>query len=221
MVAVRKFLFDTEFDAEPEAEPDAPPPEPTFSEAELVAARAEGAKDGKAQALAEAAKSDDRRAAEALEAIGRAMAGLAGAQARAFEETRQGAIAIAAAIATKIAPEIARRGADESIAAMLGERLPDLLDEPRLVIRLEPARIDAIKDRIDAIAHQCGYAGKVIFLADDALDAPDCRIEWADGGVERAVARVAGEIDQIVAQYLASDGPAPPSHPDAPITPEP
>ena len=56
-------------------------------------------------------------------------------------------------------------------------------------------------------------AGKLIFLAADGLDAPDCRIEWADGGVERMMARVAGDIDRIVAQYLAPDGAAPAPQP--------
>jgi flagellar assembly protein FliH len=211
MVAAKRFLFDTEFDAVPEDDAEAPPPEPTFSAAALADARAEGMAEGKAVALAEARRSDDRRVAEALEAIGRALGGLAPAQASALEETRRGAIAIAVAIARKIAPEIARRGADEAVAALLADRLPDLLDEPRLVIRLDAARIDAVKERLESVATRSGYGGKLIFLAANGLDAPDCRIEWADGGVERLMARVAGEIDQIVAQYLASPGETPAS----------
>lgn len=205
MVAVRKFLFDTEFDAEAEDDVELPPPEPSFSAAELAAAREAGIAEGRAAALAEAGRSDDRRATEAMEAIGRTLAGIGPVQDRALAETRKGAIAIAAAIVRRIAPELARRHADDAVAATLAERLPDLLDEPRLVIRLDAARIDTMKERLEAVAAQSGYAGKLIVLAADGLDAPDCRIEWADGGVERQMARVMDEIDRIVAQYLASD----------------
>ncbi len=213
MVAVRKFLFDTAFDEDAEEEIEAPPPAPTFSEAELAAARAQGAAEGERRARDAAERTDARRTAEALEKIAAAVAGLAAQQAAALEETRRGAMALAAAIARKIAPELARRGADDAIATLFAERLPDLVDEPRLVIRLDAPRIDAVKDRLEAVATSVGYAGRLIFLAADGLDAPDCRMEWADGGVERLMARVADEIDRIVAQYLAPDGAAPAREP--------
>ncbi len=213
MVAIRKFLFDNEFDGDPQPEPEAPPPPPTFSEAELAQARDEGMEAGRAAARAEAERSDERRTAEALEAIAGTVATLAAAQAAAIADMRHGAMALAAAIARKIAPELARRGADDAVANLVADRLPDLMDEPRLVIRLDETRIDAVKDRLEAVTARVGYAGKLIFLAADGLDAPDCRIEWADGGVERMMARVSGEIDRIVEQYLAYDGAAPEPQP--------
>jgi len=145
MVTVTKFLFDTEFlagEKEDAAVEPAPPPEPTFSQAELDAARAAGFADGRKRALVEAASASDRLAAEALEAIGTRLAATKEAQDRALDEARRGAVAIAAAIAGKIAPEIARRAAVEGIAALVAERLPDLMEEPRVVVRLNPAHLD-------------------------------------------------------------------------------
>jgi flagellar assembly protein FliH len=206
MVAVRKFLFDTEFLDEgaeaPEAEA-APPPEPTFTRAELDAAREAGSADGSKRALAEAATARERLAAEALETIGERLGALGEAQARALEDTRRGAVAIAAAIACKIAPEIARRHASEAVAALVAERLPDLLEEPRIVVRLAAAQLEAVKDRIESEAKRVGYAGRFILLAEDGLDAPDCRIEWADGGTERLMSRIAAEVDALIAHHLA------------------
>ena len=205
MVTIKKFLFDTEFDdglLEAEAEP-APPPEPTFSQTELDEARAQGFVEGRKRGLTEAATADGRLAAEALDAIAQCLGVLYEAQAKALEDAKRGAVAIAAAIAAKIAPEIARRAAVDGIAALVSERLPDLMDEPRVVVRLGAAQIERVKEQLDATAKRVGFSGQFILLVEDGLDAPDCRIEWADGGTERLTPRITAEIDKVVSRYLS------------------
>ncbi len=191
---------------------------PTFSEAELAAARAAGRGRGTRQAGSPRPRAPTRAGPpRRWRRSPPPSPALAPPRKRRWTTRGGPPWRLAAAIARKIAPELARRGADEAIATLFAERLSDLLDEPRLVIRLDAARIDAVKDRLEAIAAQSGYAGKLIFLAADGLDAPDCRIEWADGGVERLMARVTGEIDRIVAQYLDSPSATPPRpHPNPP-----
>jgi flagellar assembly protein FliH len=204
MAAIRKFMFDTEFldDSLVEETEPAPPPEPTYSQSELDAARAESFADGRKQGLAEAATASDRLAAEALEAIARQLSTLKDAQDSALDAARRDATAIAAAIAAKIAPEIARVAAVDSIVALVAERLPDLMEEPRVVVRLATSQLESVKTRIEETAKDIGFAGKVILLAEDGFEAPDCRIEWADGGTERIAPRVAAEIDRLVARYV-------------------
>ncbi len=205
MAAIKKFMFDTEFDGDAaveDAEP-APPPEPTYSQAELDATRAAALAEGRKKGLTEAATASDRLAAEALDAIGQQLATLKTAQDEALDAARRDAAAIAAAIAAKIAPEIARVSAVESIVAFVSERLPDLIEEPRVVVRIADTQLQPIKARLDELAQAAGFAGKFILLAEDGLQAPDCRIEWADGGTERLAPRIAAEIDRLVARYVA------------------
>jgi flagellar assembly protein FliH len=204
MATIKKFMFDTEFFDDTvveEAEP-APPPEPTYSQAEIDAARATAFTEGRKKGLAEAATASDRLAAEALDAIGQKLATLKSAQDEALDAARRDAAAIAAAIAAKIAPEIARPAAVDSIVALVGERLPELMEEPRVVVRIAPVQLDAVKQRLDALAKSTGFDGQFILLAEDGLQAPDCRIEWADGGTERLAPRIAAEIDRLIARYV-------------------
>jgi len=207
MVAIKKFMFDTEFlddDAVKEVEDAPPPPPPTFSEAELAAAKAAAFAEGRKAGLTEAATASDRLAAEALEAIGKRLATLKAAQDEALDAARRSAVAVAAAIAAKIAPEVARKAAVESISALVAERLPDLMEEPRIVVRLAPPQLDLVKARIEDTAKRIGFVGKFILLPEDGLDAPDCRIEWADGGTERIAPRIAAEIDKLVECFVSN-----------------
>ena len=206
MVAIKKFMFDTEFlddDALEEVE-EAPPPPPTFSEAELVAAKAAAFAEGRKAGLTEASTASDRLAAEALEVIGKRLAALKAAHDAALDAARRSAVAVAAAIAGKIAPEVARKSAVESISALVAERLPDLMEEPRIVVRIAPPQLDLVKARIEDTAKRIGFTGKFILLSEDGLDAPDCRIEWADGGTERIAPRIAAEIDKLVERFVSN-----------------
>ena len=206
MVAIKKFMFDTEFlddDAVEEVE-DALPPPPTFSEAELAAAKAAAFAEGRKAGLTEASTASDRLAAEALEAIGKRLASLKAAHDAALDAARRSAVAVAAAIAGKIAPEVARKSAVESISALVAERLPDLMEEPRIVVRIATPQLDLVKARIEDTAKRIGFTGKFILLSEDGLDAPDCRIEWADGGTERIAPRIAAEIDKLVERFVSN-----------------
>jgi flagellar assembly protein FliH len=205
MTAIRKFMFDTEFldEVVEEVVEAVAPPEPTYSQGELDAACESAYAEGRERALQEAATADGRLAADALGAIGKQLSTLSAAQAKALDEAKRDAVAVAAAIAGKIAPELARAGAVDSIAALVAERLPELMDEPRVVVRLNAERLDLVKARLDETAKSVGFNGQFILLPEDGLEGPDCRIEWADGGTERITGRVATEIEKIVARYLS------------------
>ena len=75
--------------------------------------------------------------------------------------------------------------------------------EPRIVVRVPDALVDALKPRIDRAAERAGYPGRVILLGDPAMSDAQSRIEWADGGVERDPARVWAEIDAVLQRHVA------------------
>ena len=76
-------------------------------------------------------------------------------------------------------------------------------DEPRIVVTVHSAHLEALKTRIDAIALEKGYAGKVILIADDNLPSTDCRVEWSDGGVERLYESLFAQIENEFTKSIA------------------
>ena len=58
--------------------------------------------------------------------------------------------------------------------------------------------------RIELLAAQAGFEGRLVILAEPAIATGDCRIEWADGGVVLDSAAIEAKISELVGRYLAS-----------------
>jgi flagellar assembly protein FliH len=204
--AFRKFRFETSFDERDSSlEKDVgPPPEPTFTVAELEAARI--------AAFAEGRQTGDGEARASIECL----AGEAAARAQvcldqlhqdlvAFKEglTRQ-TLELAMEIVRRLMPGLAEREALGEIEAVIRTCLITHASEPRIVVRVADPLLDNVRERLDAMSQQTGFAGKIILLADDGVAPGDCRVEWADGGAERDLARLNRDVDAALAQILAT-----------------
>jgi flagellar assembly protein FliH len=204
MSAARKFLFDISFDAPvtepPQAAPDAAPADP--SAAALETARAEGFAEGKEVGLMEAAARDERRLGEAVERLASGVADLVADTARQAAAHEREAAQLAATIARKLVPELARRHGLGEIEALVIECLRSVQAEPRLVLRVPEVLFGPAKERLSDLTDAAGYGGKVVLLADAALAATDCRVEWADGGIERDCERTWRDIDAAISRAL-------------------
>lgn len=225
MRAVAKFLFDNSFDVEspepqdlaaeraapaPEPVVEAPPPPPTYSAAELAAAREEGRAQGAAEAEAAAAAAAAQTRNDVLAAIRDLLPGIA-------REIDEGAVmASRFMLETTIAglrrlmPELNRRGGLAEIEGLLQETMSHLRDEARIVVRLHDGLLDALRADLDATARAAGFEGKLVLLAEADIAPGDCRIEWADGGVERAAERIWSDIEGAMMRAIAAT-PAGPS----------
>ena len=64
--------------------------------------------------------------------------------------------------------------------------------------------LDALKNRMDDLALERGFAGKLILIADDTMEASDCRVEWADGGAERLYERLFAQIENEFAKSMSA-----------------
>ncbi|WP_158047174.1 FliH/SctL family protein [Skermanella pratensis] len=223
MSSTRKFLFDTEFDVDvarrreerlaaeavtpkppPPSEPEEPPPppEPVFKSADLLQAHEDGYADGFANGKAQAEAAMAARIAATLDHLADQIEYIVQSAAESAARQREGVIEIGAVIARKLLPDFARRQGTAEIEAMIAACVGDLIDEPRLVIRLADGDLDALSERIDAITTRRGFAGKVVLLAEPTVAPGDCRIEWADGGAERDSARLWHDIDRAAARLL-------------------
>jgi flagellar assembly protein FliH len=227
MTSTRRFLFDTEFDADvarrreerlasealiprappppPEPEEPPPPPEPVFKSADLLQAHEDGYADGFANGKAAAETAATARISAALERLADQLEYIVQRAADTAARQREGVIEIGAAIARKLLPDLSRRQGTAEVETMIAAVITDLIDEPRMVIRVADADLDALSERIDAIATRRGFAGKVVLLAEPSVASGDCRIEWADGGVERDSARLWQDIDMAVARLLGGN----------------
>ena len=201
MVQTEKFLFDTTFDAEAqqaaEATKDGTPP-PSYSAEDLAEAREQGFADGRSSGLEEAAQSTEQTAAQALVAIASRLEEMTEQLARTCEDRERQAIETAAMLLRKLFPELARRHALTEVMASIGHCLEQLRDEPRVAVRIADQLLDPLRERLDSLAANAAFDGKIVLLADEALSIGDVRVEWADGGAERDTARLWAEIDRTL-----------------------
>jgi flagellar assembly protein FliH len=102
------------------------------------------------------------------------------------------------AVAKKLLPDFAARNGMQEIEALLSDTIREMAREPRLVVRIHEDQFDAVNERVQAIAVQRAYSGKVIVLADAEVLSGDCRIEWADGGIERNTQSTWRAVEQTI-----------------------
>ncbi len=208
MMQPHKFLFDRSFDLpdapRAAARKVAPPPEPTFTQAEVEAARAAGFAEGRGQALAEMAQSIEARAAAALETLASRIDEALQSRQHAAEAAQRRALETIRAIMRKAVPALCRTAPLLELETLVSECVREAFDEPRIVLRVADGVFDAMQQRLAAITGPAGFAGKVVMLADDSLDLADARVEWAEGGAERDTKRLLRDIDGALARALDS-----------------
>lgn len=233
MAVVRKFLFDNDFGAAPASPASAATPAgakavdktspgksparteparapepvaPMFSEAEMQGAcdmaRKQGEEAGLARGRAEAVAAFDKQIATALQGIAQQIAGIGKATAAEAEAAGR-SVDLALAIVRKLFPALAERNGIAEVESILAQCLASLKQEPRLVVYASPAQLDALQARIGDLAAASGFEGRIVLIADEKMAESDCRVEWADGGVERDSAQILRAIETTLTSYLA------------------
>ncbi len=230
MATLRRFMFTNVFDEQPTFKPAVveaipnlpepvvseplPPPEPTFSTADLEAARAEGFATGREEGIRLAAEAIGQQIAEASARILEAMDKLFAQQSAAADTTAREAVAVAVAIARKLLPVLAERGAAEEVSRLVAQALELTREEPRVVIRVAEALREPLEAHIRGLAEGRGFQGQIVMVADAGMAPGDCAIEWTSGGAERDTAALWQQIDAIVERNL-NEAPAPVGDPVA------
>ncbi len=202
MSAPAKFLFDVDFSGS-----GSPLAEQAASKAALEVAVAEaearGYRNGYAAAQADTTAELERRKAAALERIGTAIASLSGSLGAVERRLEAEAIEVAVAVAGKLATELVAREPFAEIAALAADCFDQLGGVPHVVVRVNDALYAEARERLEDIARVRGFEGRLVVLAEPDIGFGDCRIEWADGGLNRDRARIEAAIGEAVANYLA------------------
>jgi flagellar assembly protein FliH len=184
-----------------------------FSEAELAASRAAGYAEGEEAARQAAAAATETRIAALVEQMAGVIPGLAADRDQAVTAVSHEAARLAHAMVRRLMPELARRYRVEEIEAVRRYRVEEIeavvidsidkaLDQPRIIIRVPNDLVAYLGDRLETVARQYGFAGRVIVLADPALGPSDTRVEWGDGGAERCVQRAWDDLEGVVARVI-------------------
>lgn len=201
MSEVKKFTFDTEFRPEGDLVSNAARARQrkVLTQEELdqmfSRARAEGMKAGQV------------RAAEATAA---AVEQLCGTVRDVMESTR-GQIEILREEAAQLARIAARKLAHVAVENMpegdveeaLREGLHQAITEPRIVLRAAPNIIAVIKEKLEDLAHEMGYEGRIVATPEQGMHAGDCRIEWRGGGAERSMAQLEEAIGEVITRRFS------------------
>jgi flagellar assembly protein FliH len=208
MSAPAKFLFDVDFGASA----DTRPAEPTITLAEhalrLAEAEAQAYRNGTAAAQAQAASDAERSAGAALNRVGAALEGLRAGLSSVEGRLEGEAVEVAVAVARRLAPELIAREPLTEIEALARECFRHLVAAPHVVVRINDALQDSVRERLEDISRSHGFAGRLVVLADPEIALGDCRIEWADGGIERDRAKVEATIGEAVLRYIKGRGQA-------------
>ncbi|WP_439815538.1 hypothetical protein [Zavarzinia sp. CC-PAN008] len=214
MSKAQKFTFNQDFDEPVQARPQPvetlpePEPEPVlapiFSEDELNAARAAAYADGERAGETRAQQSVEATIAGSLDLIADQVHQLLDWRVALERQVTADAAQLALAIATKLAGTLIARAPLVEVETLVTECLADLAEEPRVVVRLDEALAPQLAARLDALAAQTGYPGKIVVLGDERLKGADARVEWAHGGAERSAAQVIEAVNGVVGRLVAA-----------------
>ena len=202
MASPAKFLFDMDFSA-PDKGRERPATALEIAQ-KIASAEAHAYRDGYDAGQREAKAESDRRTALALEEIG---IGIQAIKARFCGiETRMEteAVEVAVAVARKLCSELIAGEPLVEITGLVSDCFSHLVSTPHLVVRINEQLYEQARERIEKLAKQSGFEGRLVILAEPGIATGDCRIEWADGGVVREREAIEAKINELVGRYLAS-----------------
>jgi flagellar assembly protein FliH len=200
--ATKKFLFDTDFADAAEGKPARTVI--TLAEHALKIAEAEAAahRKGYAEAQNDVAVESGRRVGDALERIAAALVVANRALAAIESRLECEAVEVAVAVARKLAPALIAQEPFAEISALASDCFRQLITAPHIAVRVNDALYAVAKEKLDDIVRARSFEGRLVVLAEPDIALGDCRIEWADGGINRdstaADAVIAAAVDGYI-----------------------
>jgi flagellar assembly protein FliH len=197
--APAKFLFENDF-----ANGGSGKPSVLLDEhrAKLKEAEAGAFERGFEQAKAEAEADAVQRCTVALEAIAAALAKLDQSLAAVEARLETEAVEVAVAVAGKLAPALIAHEPLAEIAALATGCFRNLVKTPHVAVRVNDALHAVACEKLQDIVQRCGLESRLVVLAEPDIAPGDCKIEWADGGINRDSTAVAAAIEEAVARYV-------------------
>jgi hypothetical protein len=122
------------------------------------------------------------------------------------------AVAVGAALGRALAWEALAQDPTAAAASLLAQLLPELRDEPEVVVEVGAPSDEPVRARVADLATEAGFPGLVEVRPSAALRPGEARVTWRDGWAERLLA----EVEARAAAALASlTGGSPPDAPSS------
>jgi flagellar assembly protein FliH len=202
MAAPAKFLFDMDFST-PDKTRERPATSAEIAQ-KIAAAEARAYRDGFDAGQREARAESDRRTALALEEISIGIRGIAARFSGIETRMETEAVDVAVAVARKLCTELIAGEPLAEIVGLVSDCFSHLVSTPHLAVRINDSLYEAARERIERLAKQSGFEGRLVILAEPQIATGDCRIEWADGGVVLERAAIEAKVNELVGRYIAS-----------------
>ncbi len=194
-----KFTFDKVFTGAAGKPVETTPRQKTYSAGEVDVLRAdalaEGSKTAEAQALSDIALAGERIVTCVVEALQLAQAQV--------ETLRAEASELALAFARKLARTALEQVPTAEVEAALREAMHQAIGEPKIVLKADARVVEDLRARIESIAHEEGFEGRVLISADPTQHAADCRIEWRGGGAERHLDAIEEQLAALITRRFS------------------
>ena len=87
---------------------------------------------------------------------------------------------------------------------MASECFRQLIAAPHIAVRVNDALYAVAKEKLDDIVRARSFEGRLVVLAEPDIAPGDCRIEWADGGINRDSAAADAVIGAAVDGYVSA-----------------
>lgn len=215
---IKKFQFDVDFELEDErlrlemlkqaelqrqAELNAPPPL-IYNENDIEAAKHEAFQRGQEQGLEDAKKAVETVLVSLVERTLQAAQILLQNEAEREKLLCETALRTTATTIKKFWPQILQTNALETLEKTLRETIANNPDETRMVLRVHDTLLDEVIKRLPQIKEQEAFNGKLIVIADETIHPGDCKIEWADGGLERLGNTLSQRLDDAMTRIIAT-----------------
>ena len=178
-----------------DAEPDEI--EPSFTLAELEAARAAALDEGAAAERVRLAAEDDATRSRALDALAAALADAAEAARVVVEETADGLAQAVLSLVAAALPALCAQHGEREARALVQRLLPTLGAEPRIFVRVNPHVLNGI--RADLAGLDPEIAAAVQLVPADAMPPGDVRVSWEGGTCQRSAAAACAAVREALA----------------------
>ena len=211
MSAAEKFMFDLTFDNEvdPSQETETndeniiedQEPEiivPTFSEEEVEIARQQGYEAGKEEGLAATTEILTKQINETLIKIDEKLIPAFQKQDSMNHEISRAAHSLAFSICKKMMPAMAKQNSFGEVEKVIEEVFSKVLEDPRITIVVHADMVEAIELRLKELAEEREFKGRIHVKENKATESSDCRVDWANGGIERNTKELWANITSIL-----------------------
>ncbi len=206
----RKFLFDLAFDDEAGLTvPAQPKPKVSYTEEELAEIKKASYDSGFAAGKNTMLDSQQQQMNQLLSEIEKLLTTLSQDSEKKWSDFLIQLQQITLVILRKIIPSYVEKNGVDEIDSLVSKTIAEMNQEPRLVIRVAESQFEEANEHINDLAKNQAYVGKIVLLGEADLAPSDCRIEWADGGIERNQEKMWEDITHIIDEQQRS---CPPQH---------